>query len=276
MLKNSLFTGIMLVKLIILVSCSSTSKKNEQKSQIFFSAGTQALMDQNYTQALTNLIKADELSPNNPEILNNLAMAYFFKGEEDIAVKQLKQVIKIDSRNSDARLNLGSIYYKNGNHLAAEKLYKEVLKHLTYDKQARTFYNLGILELEKKKNIAAAESYFNKAVKEDENYCPAYFKLGLINMNRQQFKTALKNFKNSTMGTCVDNASAHYYQALTMIQLKQFTLARIKLDEIENKFKNTVYAVKAKSKILELNELEIYKTSNEEHAAGKLLQNNEF
>lgn len=272
MLKSFLLTGIILV----LVSCSSTNKKNEQRAQIFFGAGTQALIEQNYTIALANLIKANELMPENSEIITNLAMAYYFKGEEDIAIKHLKHVMKIDSGNADAKVNLGSIYYKNGNYAAAEKMYKEVLKHLTYDKQARTFYNLGVLELEKKKNITTAEAYFNKSIKEDENYCPAYFQLGLINMNRQQYNTALKNFRNSTMGTCVENASAHYNQALAMIHLKQFTQARIKLDEIENKFKNTVFAVKAKSKILELNELELHNTSSEQHAAGKLLENNEF
>lgn len=262
---------------ILVLACSSTeAKKKQQQSELYFGAGTQSLMSQDYTDALTNLIKADKLDPNNAGILTNLAMAYYFKGERDLAVKTLKKSIEINSDNSDAKINLATIYYKDGNVSKAESMYKEVLKDLTYDKQARTFYNLGTIELQKQR-ISSAENYFNKSVKEESNYCPSYYQLGLINYNRKQFHTAYKNFKEATMGVCYESSpAAHYYQGLSLTQMRRFNEARMKFDEIDAKFKNSEYAGFARSKMMELNEIEKNIPAAESHATRNVLESPEF
>lgn len=265
----------MFAAFLILTSCASNTKVSDKKSGIYFAAGTQSLMSKDYTDALKNLLKANELTPNNSEILNNLGMAYYFKNENDLAIKTLKRSLEINKNNSDARVNLASIYYKAGKISDAEKLYKIVLKDLTYDKQARTLFNLGLLELKAKNNSVAAENYFKKSIKEDDNYCPAYFHLGLLQFGRRQFNTALKNFKEASMGTCYDSPAPHYYQALSMIEIRRFEDARIKLDEIDTRFKKSVFAVKARSKVIELNELENRKPI-ESHAARNVLESPDF
>ena len=261
MLKNSM--GLILSAVLFgLVSCASSKPKEINKTaQIYFNAGTSSLMSKDYTEALTNLLKSNELEPNNTDILNNLGMAYYFKGDSDLALKALGQSLKIDPKNSDARTNMASIYYHNGKFQEAESIYKEVLKDLTYDKQARTYYNLGVLELEKKQNSTQAEKYFNLALKEAEDYCPAHYKLGSIAFSRRQFNKAYTSFREATMGTCLNSAAAHFHQALAMIELRKFSDARMKLDEVENRFKNSTYAVKARAKMLELDDMENqYKT----------------
>jgi Tfp pilus assembly protein PilF len=270
--------NLLALSLLFLVSCASKNQ-SEIKSKpaaIYFGAGTQSLMDQQYTDALTSLMKANELEPGNSEILNNLGMAYYFKGENDLALQHLKESLKINPQNSDTRVNLASITYHLGDYASAEKLYLEVLKDLTYDKQARTLYNLGLLELTQKKNVMAAENYFKKSLKEDPNYCPAYFQVGLIQYNNRQFNTALRNFKDASMGTCYDAPQAHYYQALTLTELRKFTDARLKYDEIETRFKKSTYAAKARLKTQELNALEQRYRATEAQASGKMLTSPEF
>jgi tetratricopeptide (TPR) repeat protein len=183
--------------------------------------------------------------------------------------------LQLDEGNSDTKNNLASIYFKQGDVAAAEKLYKEVLRHLTYDKQARTLYNMGLLELEARKNVARAEEYFEKSVKEDDNYCPAYMQLGLIHYQRRQFKRALENFKDASLGACYDNPAAHYHQALSLVGLKRYTDARMKLDEIDTRFKNTTYASMARRTSMEINELENRKPL-ESHASRNVLESPEF
>jgi type IV pilus assembly protein PilF len=259
-----------------LTACASKQDKLESKqASLYFGAGTQSLIDKQYTVALKNLLKANELDPNNAEILNNLGMAYYFKGEKEFAVQYLNEALRIDKKNSDARVNLASIYFRDGKFDSAEKLYKEVLKDLTYDKQARTFFNLGLLELQAKKNTVAAENYFKKSIKEDDNYCPAYHNLGLIQFKRKQFNTALRNFKEASMGTCYEAPAPHYFQALTLIELRRFEDARVKLDEIDTRFKKSVYATKARAKFVEINEIEKLKSS-ESHASRKMLETPDF
>lgn len=267
----------LLVLVMSLGSCASKKTSTEAKqAMLYFGAGTQSLMDQNYTEALTNLLKANELEPNNPEILNNLGMAYYFKGEKDLAINTITRALKLDDNNSDARLNLASIYYQAGDINKAEKLYREVMKDLTYDKQARTFYNLGILEIEKRKNLTAAEEYFKKAVKEDQNYCPAFMQLGLIRYNRGQFNTALKDFKDASSGSCYETAAAHYYYGLTLVELRRFDEARIKLEEVDTHFRKSVYGPKARAKAQELNAIESRYKAPEAHASRKVLESPDF
>ena len=267
--------SLLVLSMLLLTACASKSDKLESKqAALYFGAGTQSLMEQQYTEALKNLLEANRLDPENSDILNNLGMAYFFKGERDLAIKSISQALKINPANSDAKVNLASIYFKDGRLNEAEKIYKNVLKDLTFDKQARTYYNLGVIELARN-NSVAAEKYFKKSIAEDENYCPSFYQVGLMNYKRRQFNTALRNFKEAAMGTCYDSPASHYYQALTMIELRKYDDARIKLDEIDTRFKKSVFAVKARQKVLDLNEIEKNK-SNVSHASGKVLESPDF
>lgn len=269
-------TGLILGVLILSACASKKESPQMKQAGLYFGAGTQSLMDQQYTEALKSLLQADKLDPNNSEILNNLGMAYYFKEEKDMAIKTLKRSLEADKNNSDAKVNLASIYYKDGRIEEAEKIYKKVLRDLTYDKQARTLYNLGVIELHNHKDVVAAESYFKKSIKEDDNYCPSYYQLGVLQMKRRQFSLALKNFKEAGMGTCYESPAPHYYQALTLIELRRYDEARIKLDEIDSRFAKTVYAVRAKSKMIELNEIENKNKSPESHASRKVLESPDF
>lgn len=266
----------MAILLCFISSCSSKKKElNLKQAELYFGAGTQSLMDRQYTEALKNLIKANELTPNNSEIINNLGMAYYFKGEKELAIKTLRRALELNEDNSDAKVNLASIYYKSGDMNEAEKIYKQVLRDLTYDKQARTLYNLGLLELYGRKNSVTAENYFKKSVKEDDNYCPSYYYLGVIRYQRRQYNSALRYLKEASIGTCYEAPAPHYYQALTMIELRRFDEARMKLDEVDTRFKKSVYARKARLKSIEINEIEKRKSS-ESHASRDVLESPDF
>jgi Flp pilus assembly protein TadD len=267
-----------LLSLALLAGCSSKERSTKSKqAALYYGAGTQALMAQDYTQALTSLLKANELDPGNTEILTNLGMAYYFKGDRDLAVQHLHQALKVSDKNSDARMNLASIKLGEGKVADAETLYKQVLKDLTYDKQARTYYNLALIEIDHRRNVAAGEKYLELSLKEDQNYCPASLKLGMLSYSRRQFNTALKNFRDATLGTCYESPAPHFQQALTLVELRRLDEARAKFDEITTRFPKTVFAVKARNKLIELRELESSPLAElEARAPRKVLQSPEF
>ena len=270
--KYALMLGLMFV----VMACSSTaSKKKLNQSKIYFGAGTQSLMSQDYTDALANLMKANELDPENSGIITNLAMAYYFKGERNMAIKLLKKSIDLKEDNSDAKLNLASIYFHDGDLKSAEKFYKLVLKDLTYDKQARTLYNLGILE-NRKNNQVAAMNYFKKSIKEDSSYCPSYYQIGLIKYQQKQYSASLSNFRDAAMGTCMESAGAHYYQGLSLLGLKRYMEAQMKFDEIDARFKTSEFAAKARKKMTELVEIQKNDITEEVHASRKVLESPDF
>jgi tetratricopeptide (TPR) repeat protein len=268
--------ALMLGLIFVVMACSSTaSKKKLNQSKIYFGAGTQSLMSQDYTDALANLMKANELDPENPGIITNLAMAYYFKGERNMAIKLLKKSIDLKEDNSDAKLNLASIYFHDGDLKSAEKFYKLVLKDLTYDKQARTLYNLGILE-NRKNNQVAAMNYFKKSIKEDSSYCPSYYQIGLIKYQQKQYSASLSNFRDAAMGTCMESAGAHYYQGLSLLGLKRYMEAQMKFDEIDARFKTSEFAAKARKKMTELVEIQKNDITEEVHASRKVLESPDF
>jgi type IV pilus assembly protein PilF len=267
---------LIILSTFIVISCSSKAeKKRKTQADLYYGAGTQSLMSQDYTDALTNLLKANELDPDNSGIINNLGMAYYFKGEQDLALRTLKRAIELDDKNSDAKVNLASIYFHNGNLNDAERIYKSVLKDLIYDKQARTLYNLGLLEM-KRNDEVAAQNYFKKSVKEDANYCPSFFQMGLMQYNRKQFAQSLKNFKEASMGVCFESPAAHYYQGLSLTGLRRFNEARMKFDEIDARFKTSEFAPKARAKMMELTEIEKTTAPEEVHASRKVLESPDF
>lgn len=269
------FVFIIIISLFF-ISCSSNSKKEMTQSSIYFSAGTSNLMDKDYTSALTNLLKANELDPNNPDIITNLAMAYYFKGEKALAIKQLERSIELSPKNSDAMVNLGSIYFYDKQYEKAEKIYQKVLKDLTYDKQARTYYNLGLIYLERKKDDQEAEKYFKLSIKEDENYCPSSFQLGKIYFDRHQYNRALKLFREAGTGTCYEAPAPHYYHGLTLVKLKKFDDARMKFDEIETRFRKSPFAAKAQARAEELKSIEIGRKDTELNYSQQNLKNSSF
>lgn len=260
----------------VLTSCSSKKNALENKqADLYFGAGTQSLMAGEYTEALKNLLQANQLRPKDSEILNNLGMAYYLKGERDLAMKTFDEALKHDPNNSDAKINIASVHFKEKDFKKAEGIYKEVLRDLTYDKQARTYFNLGMVELEYRRNLEKAEEYFKRSVKEDDNYCPSSYQLGLIQFSRKQFNTALRSFKDASMGTCYNSPAPIYQQALTLIELRKLEDARLKLDELETRFSKTPYAARARTKIIEINGMTKNKII-EAKSSSKMLESPEF
>lgn len=248
---------LLVLILSLVVSCASTQKdKTSKLAEINYSYGTQFLMSRDYTQAIGYLSKAAELDPKNPEVHNNLGMAYYFKDEKDLAKKHIQRALELDPSNSDARSNLGSLVFEEGDLNSAEKIYLQCLKDLSYEKQPRVLLNLALIELRRNNNPKAV-AYLQRSIKENENYCPAWFQLGQINFNSRRFSEAAKNFKNAGMGTCANDPAPSYWQALTLIEQREYLNARIKLDEINTRFPNSSYAVMAKEKISQLNVLEM-------------------
>jgi Tfp pilus assembly protein PilF len=251
-MQNYLF----IIAIFFVTSCSTTKKDvSKEQAQIHYDQGTQDLLSAEYTQAVSHLIKAAKLDSKNPEIQNNLGMAYYFKGEKDLAFAHIKRALEIDHKLTDARVNLASLLFERGDFVGAEKHYLHALKDVTYEKHSRTYYNLALIEL-KKNNTERARAHLLSAVKESKDYCPAWLQLGEIDYKNRRFKDAQKNFREARMGVCVNTPAPLYWLALTEIELGDYLGARMKLDELETKFSNSPYVSLAQQKLTEITLLE--------------------
>ncbi len=259
-----------------LAACASKKETvMNKKAELYYTSGTQSLVDKRYTEALQFLIKARDISPEDPKILNNLGMAYYLKGHRDLAIKTIEHAIQLDEKNTDAKSNLAAIALKENDYDYAEKLLNQVLKDLVYDKQTITYYNLGIIAL-KKNEPSKAKELFEKSIAEDSNYCPSHFRLGVFAYQSRKFKKALESFKDASMGVCYQDPAPTYYQAITLIELGKFDDARIKLNEVDNRFPRSEYAAKSRMKLMNITSLENKYNNPTFQANGSKMESPEF
>jgi len=250
--------------LTIFSACSTGGQKvmspEDRKTEIYYTHGTQALIDKDYTSALLHLRQAAELDPKDSKVQNNLGMAYFFKEQTEKAIEHLKRAIELDNKNSDARVNLAGIYYSQKRYQLALQEYFEVSKDLVYQNQFRTYYNMALI-FEKLNKTAEAREYLAKSIKENENYCPAYFFEGKMNEKIKQYKDALRSFEKATIGQCFEEPAPHFAQAKMLEKLNRIVEAKDKYRMIMEKFSRTPYFALA---VNELKILDRTKTLNSE------------
>lgn len=231
--------------LLFVASCSGlqSNKKSpdEKKADIFYAHGTRALVEKDYTTALDRLIQANRLRPDDSKILNNLGMAYYFKGDWGRAKSSILEAIDVDENNADAINNLASIKFQERNFQEAEKLYRKVLTILTYPHQYRTRYNLALIEI-KRGNQGNAHQELDFSIKEREDYCPALYQKALLYKNTYQLKKAEEGFQKAISGLCNDQPAGHYQLAGVWTQLKKYPLAYEKYHEIQEKFPKSRFA----------------------------------
>jgi Tfp pilus assembly protein PilF len=252
MVSKNYFLKLSFILIIILsqlASCSSASKKqNAEEADIFFSMGTNALMNRNYTVALTNLLTAVEKAPNRSDIHNNLGMAYYFKKQNQLALKHIQIALKLEPKNTDAKSNLASLHLDMKQYDQAKKYYTEVLGDLTYPKQHITYYNLGKVEYDQKK-YPEAKKYFQQSVQENPNTCASQYYLGLIEYKTKNFKNAQNYFKDAYYGVCYSNEFPLYYHGLSFEKNAEYDKAMGRYQELIDRFPRSVLINKAKERI---------------------------
>ena len=261
--------AIIITGIIFLNGCSSTHQQNKQKkAKIFYQYGSQQMAEGNYTIALENLIKAHKKDPLNPDITNNLALAYYYKKRPGIAKSLLKDLIKNHPEYPDAFNNLGTLYMKEQNMDEAEKYFNMTSQNLLFKKQFITYYNLSKV-FAAKNNLPLAKKYIKKSLEENDRYCPALFQRGWLSYKQKKWEQAQKFFKQAIKGACYNYIASHFYQALTLKQLNKLNDAEKVLMQLKDTFPKSSYVMKAD---LELNTIRQIKDIGSDYNKGTLLK----
>lgn len=176
MKKLNLILSLLFV--ISLSSCASGDKKKKAglRSQAFLhqDIGMGYLKGKNYPAALKQLITANKLAPNEPSIMNNLAIAYHYRGRSDLAYKTLQKILRQDPKYTEARTNLGQILIEQKKYSQAVKQLRIARKDLTYPNPEKVHANLGIAYFHLA-NHKGAKKELDLALKVNREYCLALF-----------------------------------------------------------------------------------------------------
>ena len=177
MKKNQLIWPVyLLLTIFFIASCGGAQLRKEQ-AEISRNLGEAYIQDQNYTYALRELLKAEELYPDDHLLQNYLGIAYRQKEKPDLAIKHFEKALKLKHDYAPARNNMGAAYFDKKDWDSAIVCYKEVAGNILYATPHYPLLNLGRAYYEKKE-YQLSEKYFLAAIEKRPNYSDALHGLG--------------------------------------------------------------------------------------------------
>ena len=230
----------------LVIGCAGT-KKNQEEAELRSRIGTAHLQRGNYPAALRELLRAEEIDPQNVIIQNNLGLVYFLRERYDISAEHLARAIEINPRFSDARNNYARALIELGRFDEAKRQLDIVLRDLTYDDPPKAWVNYGLVYF-RKKDFEAARQKFAEAIKINRDNCLAQTLYG---------RTFLEQGKNTTAAEALDNAvvvcrpskydEPFYYSGLAYYKLGRTSAAIARMEEIVKLYPQGTFAPKAES-----------------------------
>jgi tetratricopeptide (TPR) repeat protein len=162
-----------------------------------------------YDEAKKEIEKALEITPYEAPLHNNLGLLHREKGLDEEAMREFKKAISLDNNLTEAHLNLGSIYWHKGDFDLAILEFKNAIKanpdyldayyvlakayedkgrlneaKVIYEKiltlnpnNFEDYYTLGVIY--GKLGDSRAIEAFNKAIKINPEFAPAYYNLAV-------------------------------------------------------------------------------------------------
>lgn len=229
---------------LTIVGCASA--QNKEKAELYLRMGSSLIEESNYPGALSALLKAQELDPENPVILNNLGQVYFLRERYDLAEKQFRKALALQPQYTDARNNLSRVLIEVKKYAEAEKEVQTVLADLTYGSADRAYINLGLAKFSQKQ-FPEAEQAFAKALHLKNDDCISSNYLGRSIFEETDYSRATEALDRA-IGFCqkILFDEPHYFSALAYYRLGDKSKATARFEELIKYYPDGKYREKAK------------------------------
>jgi len=234
---------------LTIMSCASWPDAKSEKAQMHAQVGMSLLESGNYPEALSSLHQAHDLDSDDPTIMNNLGLAYFYRGRPDKAKSFLIKALDQNEKLTDARNNLGRILLELGEYRESEIQLKMATQDLTYPRPDRPYLNLGMLYF-KTSRFQEAKRSLERSLHYEKNNCTATTLLG-----RSYFE--LKDYLSSAaildraIGNCSFQSSdeAQYWSGMSYLKLGDLNRARRRFSEIVKLNIESPYRIEAQKQL---------------------------
>lgn len=192
------------------------------KGDLYFGKGE-------WLNAIEAYNEVSKFIPNEPSVLNNLAIAYWRNGQPDLAKQKFEALLVVAGKKAKYYNNFGQFYYSNKRYDDAEivlnqallidstnfqtinflvlcksqkgdyhsaLLYAKRIPETEFEKRTDFFYNLGLLYLNLDEYEKAIK-IFKKIVDAKPTYEQAWSSMGLCQINTNDTKAALESLKKA-------------------------------------------------------------------------------
>lgn len=223
----------------------------------------------NYDLALEGYNKALKLDNKNALVYNNRGFSYFHKGEYENALNDYNKALSLSPKLAIAKYNKDELIEI----LQDDEKYSEIIKksnekHIDY----KYYFNLGIQEANLG-NTNEAMTAYNRAIKMNPDFAPAYMFIGILEFQKENFAKA-HEYYSKALKIDANLIDAYFNRAQIVFATKpedktelNFALKDLqKATELDDKFIDAYYsmavvyknlgdykeAIKALDKILEI------------------------
>ncbi|MGE0528383.1 MAG: tetratricopeptide repeat protein [Bdellovibrionales bacterium] len=244
-------TRIGLAVILFVSGCVSAHKGEEERASLHLQIGTGYLAQGQYPQAMSELLRAEQLDPKNPLVQNNLGLTYYVRGRVQQAEQKFRRAIKLEPRFSDAKNNLARVLIDLQKYDEALRILHEVEGDLTYQSPEKTLANLGMVYFSMGQ-YQKAEGYLLRSLEYRRESCvtASYYGRTLLEMKRLQpsaeaLDQAIEFCRPSKFEEPL------FYSAMSYFALGEKEKSKARLEELLKSYPQSKYVAKAKG-MLEL------------------------
>jgi Tfp pilus assembly protein PilF len=181
--------GIGYIGLGLLVACATTDDQQLRQAESHRDLGALHLQRGEAELAIRQYRHAIKLNSSDAESHFGIGEAYRRKGEYDLAEQHLKEALRHDPGQLDSRLNLGALYIEQGRWEEAIEQNNLLLNDPTFLFPERALVNLGWAEYQSG-DITAAEQHLREAVQVNRRSFQAQLNLGIVLYDQQEYVEA--------------------------------------------------------------------------------------
>lgn len=245
------FLAIMLTLSVFASGCATGAKERKERASLHLQIGTGYLESGQYPQAMTELMKAEQLDAENPFIQNNLGITYYLRGRIKPAEAKFRQAIRLEPKFSEAKNNLARVLIDQHRTDEAIKILHEVEGDLTYQSPEKTLSNLGIAYFDKGL-YPKAEDYLARSMEIRRESCTTVNFYGRTLLELKRVKQSA-----SVLDQAIEFCRASkfedplYFSAMSYFTLGEKEKSRARLEELIKDYPQSKYVAKAKG-MLEL------------------------
>lgn len=221
-------TGYLLLALLVAGCATSTRVKNE--ASYHYQMGVSYLQERNYTAALNELTESDRLVPDDPDVLFNLGMAYYYKSRYPLAEERFRRALELRKNFSLARNYLGDTYLRMKRWDDAIAQFTIVSEDLFSTEQENAGINLGLAYLGKG-DTARALLVLRARVDANPRNPDAHLFLGQAYVADGKVELAIGEYREA-LGIVPDYPKAHYHLGVASLKAGRPDDARTAFREV--------------------------------------------
>ncbi len=163
-----------------------------------YNLGLIQMKKKNTEEAARYFQKALDSGSNDPEIYRYISEAFVSMGQSSLAIQALKKALLLKPNDVDSIFALAELYYKKGELVEAENLFRRIIRMTPGDSYTETaFVNLGII-LDEMERFGESIQSFEAAIALNPKNLSARYNLGIAYLHAGMPTKAIESFRKAS------------------------------------------------------------------------------